>query len=147
MLLLIKQIFIVQTLHAQLAHFAVQLLRLRHFRQARHLRTQRLAQQIGGAEPLRLFTNGAERLTNLNGLIGGLTLLRGDKIETLRLLVQRGGQLPVDVKLFGDRRGQIAAVFRQLLGARQRLLRFALTQAVKLVAQRLQIVIQLLRFF
>ncbi|MCS5874366.1 hypothetical protein LN650_29600 [Klebsiella pneumoniae subsp. pneumoniae] len=50
-----QQIFKAQTLHAQLRHFRIQLLRARALRQPRHLGAQGFAQQIGGAQPLRLL--------------------------------------------------------------------------------------------
>jgi RIO-like serine/threonine protein kinase len=43
---LLEKIFKVQSLNAQLRHFGIQLLRLRHFRQARNLGAQRFAQQV-----------------------------------------------------------------------------------------------------
>ena len=42
--LFVQQIFITQAMHTQLRHFGIQLLRLRHFRQARNLSTQRLTE-------------------------------------------------------------------------------------------------------
>lgn len=56
--LLTQQIFKAQTLHAQLRHFRIQLLRARALRQPRHLSAQGFAQQIGGAQPLRLLAQG-----------------------------------------------------------------------------------------
>jgi hypothetical protein len=77
-------------------------------------------------------------------LIGRLALLRGDQIHPLRLLVQRLRQLAVDFKLRHDIRRQVFAVFRQQFGAFQRFLRLALALAVELIAQRLQIGVELL---
>jgi hypothetical protein len=77
-------------------------------------------------------------------LIGRLTLLGRHQIHALRLLVQRLGELTVDLKLGGDVRRQVFTVFRQQFGALQRLFRLTLALAVELIAQRLQIGIQLL---
>lgn len=95
-------------------------------------------------KPLGLFAQGIERLTNLKGLVGGLTLLRGNQIHTLRLLIQGGRKLAVDLKLLNDAGRQIIAVFRQQFGTFQGALRFTLALAVELVAQGLKIRVQLL---
>ncbi len=77
-------------------------------------------------------------------MIGRLTLLRGNQIHTLRLLIQRGRKLAVDPELFVDTGRQVFAVFRQQFGTFQRALRFTLALAVELIAQGLEIRIQLL---
>lgn len=77
-------------------------------------------------------------------MIGGLALLGSHQIHTLRLLIQCGRKLAVDLKLLNDAGRKIIAVFRQQFGALQRALRFTLALAVKLIAQGLQIRIQLL---
>jgi hypothetical protein len=46
-------------------------------------------------------------------LIGGLTLLRGHQIHALRLLIQRGRKLAVNLKLGDDAVGQVSTVFGQ----------------------------------
>ncbi len=79
-------------------------------------------------------------------MISGLALLRGHQVHALRLLIQRGGQLAVNPELIGDVGWQIAAVFSQLFGTRQRQLCFPLPLGVQLIAQRLQIIIQLFGF-
>ena len=84
-----EQILIMQTLHPELRHLGIQLLRLRRFRQTGYLGAQGFAQQVGGAQPLRLFAQGIQRLAHLQRLVGRLTLLRGHQIHTLGLLVQR----------------------------------------------------------
>ena len=76
-------------------------------------------------------------------MISGLTLLRGHQIHALRLLIQRGRKLAVNLKLGDDAVGQVSAVFGQQLGAFQRTFSFTLTLAVELISQRLEIRIQL----
>ena len=77
-------------------------------------------------------------------MISGLTLLRGHQIHTLRLLIQRGRKLTVDLKLLNDAGRQVIAIFCQQLGTFQRALRFTLALAIELVAQGLKIGVQLL---
>ncbi|MNS82283.1 hypothetical protein D3C72_1160230 [compost metagenome] len=80
-------------------------------------------------------------------MIGRLTLLRGHQIHTLGLLVQGCGQFAVNLELRHDPRREIFAVFCQQLGALQRAFCLALTLAVKLISQGLQIGIELLALF
>ncbi len=100
--LLVEQILITHPVHTQLRHFGIKLLRFRHLRQSGDLRTQRFAEHIGCAKPLRLFAQGVERLANLQGLAGRLPLLRGDQIHTLRLLIQCLRQFAVNFELRHD---------------------------------------------
>lgn len=80
-------------------------------------------------------------------MIGCLPLLRGNQIKALDLLVERLRQLAVDFELVDDPRRQVFAVFRQQLGTLQRLFCFALALAVLLIAQRLQVGIELFALF
>ncbi len=91
-----------------------------------------------------MLTQRVERLTHLQGLIRRLTLLRGNQIHTLRLLIQGGRKLTVDLKLIDDTFRQIGTVFRQQFGAFKGTLGFKLTLAVKLITQSLKVRIQLL---
>ena len=77
-------------------------------------------------------------------MIRRLPLLGRHQIHALRLLVQRLGELTVDLKLGGDVRRQVFTVLRQQFGTLQRLFRLPLALAVLQIAQRLQIGIQLL---
>ena len=80
-------------------------------------------------------------------MIRRLPLLGRHQIHALRLLVQRLGELTVDLKLGGDVRRQVFTVLRQQFGTLQRLFRLLLALAVLQIAQRLQIGIQLLALF
>ena len=77
-------------------------------------------------------------------MAGSLTLLRGDQVHTLRLLVQGLRQLAVNLELIDNTFRQSRAVFRQQFGTFQRSLCFALTLTVELIAQSLQVSVELL---
>jgi hypothetical protein len=85
-------------------------------------------------QPLGLLAQGVQRLAHLQGLIGRLTLLRGHQIHTLRLLVQRGRKLTVDLKLIDDAGGRFS-LFSASSSVLSSALRFTLALAVELIAQ------------
>ena len=68
-------------------------------------------------------------------------------VHTLRLLVQGLRQLAVNLELIDNTFRQSRAVFRQQFSAFQRSLCFALTLTVELIAQSLQVSVELLTLF
>ncbi len=131
-----------QSLHAQLSHFGIQLLRFGHFRQAETCARNASPSRFDDPSHWDCSRNVLSAWRTW-GLIGSLALLRGYQIHTLRLLVQRRRELAVDLKLLNDAAGQVRAVFRQQFGASSARSAFALPLAVKLITQGLQICIQL----